>query len=307
MFMTATEINELPELVAGHRFNKDGACEKIITDMYLHPAGYYLGRMTGDDLGDFVLSFLPVLKKLADKYNPGQGPLLPYLRSCIRVQLQVFKRQRRNASFSENCLRTTIGQLYEDAAENYSRQEYSLRPPKHPDPEELRTAHYTAVTRFKLCNTKSILKTEIKKKVILVLALKSCYYLDDDDITRVAETSGCDRQDLVEKIRSLRASLDGKAERSHRYQEQRNRAYFYHKRYTMQLSYLEPGTRMYDILHRRDKKQQNCWKNKTCRLQHNFLRIAPSNKDVAALLGICERQVCYYISYAKKSMEKQST
>ena len=55
-----------------------------------------------------------------------------------------------------------------------------------------------------------------------------------------------------------------------------------------------------DAFERKFEKTTKCWKNLNEKLQSGFRNIRPTNKVVANLTGICERQVSYYIKNAKE-------
>ena len=59
----------------------------------------------------------------------------------------------------------------------------------------------------------------------------------------------------------------------------------------------------HDIL-KKQKKHYKTWQTLNKKFSDGFLFLRPTNKTVADLLGICERQISYYINCAKQDYKK---
>ena len=71
----------------------------------------------------------------------------------------------------------------------------------------------------------------------------------------------------------------------------------------------EPVAEQNDILSRKferlERKHAKNWQNLNKSFEDGHLYLRPTNKTVADILGICERQVAYYIKTAKNDFDKE--
>ena len=302
--MYEEEINRLPVLVKNGELSQNVALNKILTVIYTNPHRFCLGQLSDDDRSDFFLFLYTKLRNIFTNYNSKGSPFIVYLYSCISLELSAWNRMRYRNSFSADCTNFIIEQLYEEEVFLYEQHEISLCPPPALLPKQLCTASYHPITQYKLTDTKKFLKNDRDRKAALVLALKSCYYINDNDIDRICCLCGCNKGNLTNTIQTLKSSLTNKAERVRKYKERRDISFFFHRRYSSQLKNLPFNSYRYEQLSRKYERQSKLWKKKNDFLQNSKSRVTPTNKAVAEVLGLCERQVCYYIAYAKEMAKK---
>ena len=72
----------------------------------------------------------------------------------------------------------------------------------------------------------------------------------------------------------------------------------------------EPESEQNEILNYKyeklEKKHEKNWKNLNKSFEDGHLYLRPTNKTVANIMGICERQVAYYIRTAKNELNKDN-
>ncbi len=141
-------------------------------------------------------------------------------------------------------------------------------------------------------------------KTILVLALKSAFFITDEQIELVSKICKIDSDVLFCIIQQLRNDIQQKYIRKREIEERRNKAYFQHKKILSQINYLEndeKSTKKYvrQDLTQRYINQTNNWEKINEKISDGYINLRPTNKSIADILGICERQISYYIAYAK--------
>lgn len=164
-----------------------------------------------------------------------------------------------------------------------------------------------------LQQTLKALQLNSNDKKIIILALKSSYYLTDEQIDKLCTLYKIAPEDFYGMIQYCKNSIQKKSEKRKKTQERRNFAYYHHRRYKTLLEDMlkSPETEQNDFLcskfERLERKHAKNWisLNKTFEEGHLYLR--PTNKTVANLLGICERQVAYYIKSARKEISDNSS
>ena len=91
-------------------------------------------------------------------------------------------------------------------------------------------------------------KIDILKKEIHILALKACQEIDDDIILRISDFIEMPKEVLLNQINNLRIKSNEKLIKHNNLIYRRNRAYFYKRRYNLELSKLLPESALYESI-----------------------------------------------------------
>ena len=180
---------------------------------------------------------------------------------------------------------------------------------------DLPKAPYAAkkVSADELKDALKTLTSKQKDKKIMVLALKASFYLTDEQIERICKFYDLKPEYFYSMVQHCKETLFSKNDKREKYMERRNFAYYHHRRYCRILYNLEDNDNLeeQDYLRkrylRREKKHLHNWARLNNAFQKGHLYLRPTNKTVANLLGICERQVNYYIHCAKRDLEKMKS
>lgn len=140
---------------------------------------------------------------------------------------------------------------------------------------------------------------------ILILVIRYAYFITDEHIHNICNTYKAQEESLFSLIEYVRKIMEKKMERHQALIERRNKAYFYHKKYESQIKYIDESVyitepeKLKENLKDKNQKHICTWQNHNQKLKEGCLFPHPSNKMIADLLGISERQVCYYLYCAK--------
>ncbi len=254
---------------------------------------------------DIMLDVMEKGRHILHMYNPELGDFFTYFYCFIctfinsRTKKQAAESVREHVNFSECILEL------EEKADKYNKIDYtSLEVPKVPysykriDPKAFQQA------------VKELSLNPDEKKVI-ILALKSSYYLTDDQIKRICKLYNIDKESFYPLIQHCKNTLCEKMETRQKYIKRRNYAYFHHKRCSSIINQLDDNNLTYKLkclkeeIENKEKKHYKNWNKMNASFEKGFLYLRPSTKTVANLMGICERQVNYYLQSAKRDYEKQ--
>lgn len=208
-------------------------------------------------------------------YFPVRTDLPPY-RSRRRI-LEVGQETpaySQNASKSENGANTETPLQYENGTDNDGGVQKS------------RLALY--------CSEKH----GTEKKIALVVSLKSCYYIDDEHIEAVSDFCEIPKEELTDTVEILKFSLRPKIERLEALKNRRDRSYLLHRRYRLRLDYCKTEERDTAKLRELYEFHTKKWQEKNALLQGKGYPVCPSNKVLSEVLGICERQIGYFLNRA---------
>lgn len=326
--MNITYLNAIPQMIATNKLTKDQAVKKMALYVQENFSVFNIINCDEDLKSDIVLHVLDKGKVLFDKYTKENGDFFNYFYSYVRNTEITCRRKN---------LRSTIQEIHnvnerimeiKDNADSYTISSY-------PDPEQVRVpyrperinieAFQTACKSNKYSLKKYVDKhqTDLQmkekiaqmspiklRKTVLILALKSAYYLNDNQINHISNLCNISKPLLEEAIQILKSQLLEREKNKIKLEERRNNAYFQHKRYLNELRWLNEEKDEYnkykvERVIQKYEKQTECWKMLNSKLQSGVTNIRPTNKAIADILGICERQVSYYIKHAK-DLEKET-
>lgn len=290
------DLNELPELVNSGTFTVKQAVDYIAEYIHKNPVKFGLGKFDEDFRSEFLLSFLQNAGKLFFRYDKRYGQFLPYLyafskgvlltliRDSSKKDSNVFSTRREEENTWEYKTKQYMPDLY--VADNfYENKKYVFHEVRQP-----------------VENYCSIKKNSAEKKIAMVLALKSSFFLSDDHVSFVSDYCGVEKRNLENTLYNLNKLLEKRAEHCAILRVRRDNAYYFHRKYA-DLINQETSENHKKKLQKKYERQTENWYSKNAQLQKTGYRLCPTNKTVANVLGICERQVSYYISRAKKNIE----
>lgn len=105
----------------------------------------------------------------------------------------------------------------------------------------------------------------------------------------IKENLSKENQEKIEKIEKLKIS--------------RNKAYFMHRKYDIELSVLTEKSKenslQYKKIEKKSIRQTELWKEKVAALKSRKRMIVLTNKEIANIISINERTVSFYINKAK--------
>lgn len=291
-------IDELPEKIRNGSLTEQQAVNATAVWIHKNPGLYGLSRFDEDFRSDVITSFLITGYIAFRKYRAECGTFSGYLFSFVTGIILTSKRNRLNSYFSETSFYQLEKNTYEDTQDMYAVFEPSV-----PYTVFRRTGkRIFTITDF--CRNRS---TSQKAKIALVLALKASYFISDEHIKRLCDMCRLDKERILSTVEKLKFTLIPRVEVHTKLIQSRDNAFFFHRKYYLQLRFCDRNKIDYKKLYRKYQKHTAAWKIKNSILQNSGYHICPTNSTIAHLLGISERQISYYISKAKSMYNSEKT
>ncbi len=269
-----------------------------------------LHKFDEDFRSEIFLCILERGEQLIQNYNSNiccfEKYLYFYIQSLIRTKLKYYAKK----SISEKISQEEIIEDIEEHTDLYDKLNYKfLEPAKKTSNSDIPFAPKVSPQET-LAVLKNI-KDKAYDKTILVLAIKSVFYLTDEQIDRVCKIYNIQKDSFLEIIQICRNTIRKKVEKRNFALERRNYAYYHHKRCCRIIDQLknEDKTAHNEELIKKyqlqEQKYKRRWNNLTNSFRNGYLNLRPTNRTVAGLLDLCERQVTYYINCAKKDVQEK--
>ena len=257
-----------------------------------------LQKFDEDFRQDVILWLLEHGEYLVQNYDPEIGDFFTFLFCYVKTLINTKKRRLAVNSLCEKVINEEMKKLVDDKAQKYNKINYSyIDMPKAP-------YSYKPIPADVLKQTLHEMAAESPDKKLLVLALKSSYYLDDTQIEKIASICKINKDYFYETVQLCKDSIQRRIERREKFLDRRNAAYYHHRRYKKLIEQLnQTDIQNKDLLAKINNKAirfSKRWDKMNNMFEDGLLKLRPTSKTVAELLGICERQVNYYIKCAKK-------
>lgn len=305
LIMKINEFNELPKKLADGVLTQKEVLNQLCSFVSHNLPLFCLQKYDEDTRQEIMLGIVEKGLHIISVYNPQIGDFFTFfychvcsiINTLAKKNTYSYLQDRLNMVEGINTVNEKTVKYHKIDLQNFNVSRAPLNRQKL-SPEDLQKALKE-------------LQLNASDKKIIILALKSSYYLTDEQIERLCSIYKIKPEYFYNMIQYCKESIQKKSERRAKTQERRNFAYYHHRRYKTLLEDMlkEPENEQNVILsskfERLEKKHARNWLNLNKSFEEGHLYLRPTNKTVANLLGICERQVAYYIKCAKKESSRE--
>ena len=322
--MKQFDLNEIPEKIKSGEISKKCAVHQLALYLSKNPALFGLKTKDEDFKSEVMLLFLERGENTIDLYDPEYGTFFTYFFCFIKSLTNTVTRLRASTNVRDYHTITESISNYEQYQEKYSSINYNdFEKPKVPyaykqvSPEAFQIACKSSeysVQKFlstpktddsykHLKERLSLISPSMAEKILLILSLKSAYYISDKQIKAIAEICNIEVGQLYDTIQQIKQELIVRETSKKELELRRNKAYYHHKKYRSRINWTDENRDDFSEYERKaliDKynKQTESWIKLNEQLKKGAINIRPTNKAIAKVLGLCERQISYYIKNA---------
>ncbi len=322
--MTREQIEKIPEQINSGRLSRTEAVKKLAVFIAQNKSLYGLQKYDEDLQSEFFIAFLERAERSLDSFDVNQGTFFSYSFCLIRniCSSLVKKKTISNAIEHHNMCESITS--YEERMQAYQQIKfeefekpkipYRFKPISYKDFQiacKTDTYHIKEVQNKNLINIPPEIQEKLKaysprvvQNMVMVLALKSAFYITEEQINTISIWFNIDKVKLETIIQEIK---DGMAERiAHKeiIEQRRNRAYFQHKKLKSQIDWNKDNKMnpeyINDSLNKKYVKNTKTWHILNYQMAKGKIHIRPTTKLIAQVLGISARQVTYYQTLARK-------
>lgn len=307
--MRKLNLNLIPDMLQKNEVTRKEAlnllCEFILSDKPV----FGLIKFDEDFVSELILRILERGTVIFDSFNPESGSFYTYFFKYVQsVKFHLLKELSINELKYKHVVELSKEDLYiSDSNSTYYPSKSLIKNEEKNIDEILNKSDIYPKDFLKL----------IKKhprgyeKLLLVLALKSSYNITERNINMIASCCNIDKEKLQEIVDYLNDKLECKLTRKRKLEEKRNSVYFYKKKYEHQIKKLneevkEDNKYVSESLTEKYNRKYEKWGNLNKKLNNSSHFLKPTNKEIANVLGLCERQVNYYIKALKNINDKEN-
>ncbi len=278
----SNDVCEIYESVVSGEKSLEEGCRKIVEVIFKNPRKFGISDMQEDDQSEFVLYLLLHIQKTVLNYTSGLSSFSTYIIGCIQMLRFAWYRDY----------------YHKKARQESVKQYYIKEEAKLVCEDEI--AYETNV--YHKSSNNQLNTTQIQ--VLLILALKSCYYLTPYHIRILASKTGCSEAEIYKMKEFLESSLQGKIKRNTIMKNKINTAYINKNRCAYELMCVKEGGTISERLKTKQDLYSYRWKKYIHDL-HNFPKVKPSNEQIAELLNL-KVHVVYRILHELKNVNENA-
>ncbi len=267
-------VDDIYGLLKCNTISLDNASKKLFERIYLKPTSFGIFYMTEDDRSDYMLFLFDKLPRIIENYSEKMSTFTTYIITCVK-----------------NLKKTWYRRYYRKCAQNvsitqYCKHDYTLFVGEQDE------EYTTEVNDYDICNNKDKFK-------LLVLGLKSCYFLTDLHISMLSKKTGICIDTICEYKHYLDATIEKKVTRYEKEKEKINKAFIQKNRCSYELSCINNDSSMGQHVLKSQKYYTRVWQrgihDNAC-----IKRLRPSNKEISKVLNVYEHTVYHALRDLKK-------
>lgn len=306
--MKTFNLEDLPQAVADKVLSKQEAANIIWAELYTKPGKYGLGLLDEDEKSDLLLYMRRYFETIFDHFIPGTVQFKTYVIGCVLNYRSNFKRFMKTKQQDQECLESFLMMNLSDSYMMFSPENNVQESPSSgkgtEDKEDKNEKTFEQIRNQESTNHSQKMK-KIAKLTAIILLLKACNDISDEQIDSVSEFTGVSRDLLHEAVMKMKKQTEKKTFIYSKLVEKRNNAFFFHRKYMYDMmvkeSPAEPdGT---EKLREKYELQTKKWENHNKKL--SVRSVSPSNKEIGKLLDLKTRTVSYYINHVRNEENRK--
>ncbi len=290
------KLEEVAAAYVGGRMSRDDAYRALMLEIFTDRARFGLGQLSDEDFSDFLQDSLPVIFRAVTNYNADCGEFTAFLYVYIRTSLCSWLKGRAQRQTRDESLCFCSSAELDDWKEKCEEECFSWMK-SFSEAEEFRDF---------LVGKDGLKKQGGKffRDGLLVLAIKSAAFIDDEMTEKVAELTGLGKARLTEMLDFARKTIAHKEENVNVLKERREGYWYDHCRYRLERKKLHEGTSLCEAVGRKYESYTKKLNALNKRLSERVSKLSPTNETVANLLGMDKRHVGYMIKHMERQVDR---
>lgn len=322
--MTRDEFERIPEDVESGKTSWKTAVRQMIVFILQNKALFAIFKYDDDFISELIIDFLERGEETMSQYKRKTGAFFSYTYCFVKnLCISIIKRKSIKNVIEYHTVHESILN-YENKVESYEnirfsdferpKVPYNYTPISYKDFQiacKTDTYHIKRVINSEKSGISDSIKDKLKnfspimiQNIIMVLALKSSYYITEQQIKTITQLFNIDYNKFHQIILKIKSEIEDREKNKLKIEMRRNKAYFQHKKISGQIDFYKNSEDLYNFndekLNRQYTRNTKSWKTLNHQLEQGKVTIRPTTKLIAKVLGISTRQVTYYQSTARK-------
>ena len=288
------------------KISADKAKNMLIQVIYENPAYFSMQSLNMDTIHSFLLWAQKRFYIIVSKYNPKKGNFSTYCKVSVQMCLRSYLKTVAKDSAKENSIEELAQEEY---YYQYNKQNDFISFESNTEETALSSAtgieYFTNIYLRGTGHHRTYQETveNLRKAACLILALKSCCYVDADIIRKVSKVTNLSETEISSLMEKTKIKVSCKIRKRNSCIESRNAAFFYHKRYFFESQRIVNDTCLSRQIKYRYENQTRLWKKRNELLRKKTYKAVPSNTELAQILNVSDRRIAYILKSAQRNID----
>lgn len=310
------EVEEIAVKVREGKMTAQEGGRALMASVFLNKGFFGLSALGEDELMDFLEFELKSFERIFSIYDPTKASFTSFLYGNITRNLSNWRRKKYIHKFVDQTLVLSEISSYPEKENQFENDEAKERLEEESESNtqykiyrqiqgNLQSKKYSdmEVTNHHRKLSKEAKFYDLRRKAILILAVKSCCDMNESAIKKASILTSIPEETLKDYCSQAKKSLGKKIKRRQNEIELRDKAYFYHKRYQLELENAQNDSHWYDSIAGKYDRKTMQWQAKNNLLKKKEYTLSPTNRSVSKIIGMNERQVSYILKQAEDNVD----
>ena len=290
------ELNGIYTLYKEEKISSKEAVKEIMDKVFRQKQFFGLNKLEEDSLSDFIVYFYPQVEHFMKLFDESKSSFSTYLYGVISSNLQTWYRIHYKNKAQDMALKKYA--IEERVLETAEQQEKYLAEPKTKNGTDFTVAQNDYTEKLPKC-----VKSIAPQTKLMLLALKSVYFLTDRHIYKLSLFTGFSRKEIENKMKHLNALMKNRLAETKMYIERQNAEYIRIKKAEYIIRNFPEGCVLYRSAVSARKFHTKRWKTQTEKLR-KYKKICPSNSQIAKVMNLNPSQITRILEAARKSQQE---
>lgn len=276
---------------------------QVITLVFKNQNYFQIQNLQSDLQSNLIIFLYKSIDSILLKYNPQFGNFNTYLAATIKgLKTRCFRE-----FYRKKATELISFEYYHTIFQEKMNQNYCVSSLAESENLYAQKNNLNDTILIKEC-TDYLPKKKYKhisvSQKILILTLKSSYYLDDATLQKIAEYTKFPEKKLEDICNKIRQLLEPRRLKYKEKMEQINKEYLIKNRCFLELSYQNKGSYAYENKLKAYRFHKTRW-NKMLQNKPKPSYLCPKNREISAFLDVSEDQVHYVLHKCKTKGNSQ--
>ncbi|NLK45822.1 MAG: hypothetical protein GX297_04115 [Treponema sp.] len=249
--------------------------KKLMFFIYENYEFFFLTSFDEDERYDFILSLLPTLKKIVERFDKTKASLENYLRFIISRNRKTWKQKKFSNQIKDKLI----------------EREYTIA----------LSFDLTEEIESSFCAENISVNFELPArliKILPILAYKASAYISREQILKIASISNTNAEEMFKIIKMLNKNLETRMSNVEKLTKRRNSAYLKRYCYSYEINLKDKNSIYYENASKQNEKIQNRYKNS--QKSNLSTQIVTPSYLIAEALGVSSYSIDNKLRYVHK-------
>lgn len=277
--------------------DKEETCKKLIELIFLKKRELGLSTIDEDNFQDFLIYEMKKLPKVLDSYKENCGKFSSYIYGSLQMAYFYWTKKKKRTYETQNFVSYCGQEYYESQHLNYKEYEKETE-------EKLISKEEEDIYSKRFLERQKLKKEEkFLNEALIILCLKSCYYIESETIKKIANFTGTEQKQLETWIDEAKQEITKRKKNMEQIQQRRDNAYYYKNKYLLHKNSLGTSNEWYELINKKFIKQSNRWNLTVKHMMKKNKYLSPTNISIGKILNKNERHIAYVLKKININMD----